>query len=253
MEQRIQEELNRIERDEGLRILYAVELGSRAWGFASEDSDYDVRFIYVRPAGDYIRINPLRDVIELPIVDDLDVNGWDILKAGALFRKSNPPLLEWLFSPIIYRENGNFAARLRLLAQQRASLKRMTYHYLSMARRNYKTAIEGRVNVIRKKYLYALRPLICIRWMEQKGSLPPTNLIEAVQAIHMPGDVLTLLHELIENKRLGGELGESEPLLALNQFISDEIERVGVTVADLPDDDMDAGIINLLIREQVGL
>ena len=102
----VREEVNRrldaIEADSGARILYACESGSRAWGFASADSDYDVRFVYVRPRDWYLSIDldRRRDVIELPIEDELDVNGWDLPKAPRLFRNSNPPLLEWLGSPI---------------------------------------------------------------------------------------------------------------------------------------------------------
>src|SRR5438105_459905 len=133
MDTRIQRELDRIETEQNVRILYAVESGSRAWGFDSPDSDYDVRFIYIRPVREYLRVSPPRDVIELPITETLDVNGWDIYKALELYRKSNPPLLEWLNSPIVYREKGELAADLRRLARDYFSPLRMTYHYLSMA------------------------------------------------------------------------------------------------------------------------
>src|SRR5947208_3039805 len=123
MKERIELQLDEIETRHNATILYAVESGSRAWGFASENSDYDVRFIYIRPIRDYLRIQPIRDVIELPIVDDLDVNGWDITKALNLFRSSNPPLLEWLNSSIIYRETGELAGSLRNLARTHSSMR----------------------------------------------------------------------------------------------------------------------------------
>src|SRR5271163_1132955 len=95
--EQIQSTLEKLEAVEKIDILFAAESGSRAWGFASPDSDYDVRFIYRRRAlTDYVRIDPGRDVIEQMLPDDLDMAGWDILKAGGLFRKSNPALLEWL-------------------------------------------------------------------------------------------------------------------------------------------------------------
>ena len=117
---RIGAELEDIEQREGVRIFYACESGSRAWGFPSTDSDYDVRFLYARPSDWYLSINveTKRDVIERPIVDVWDVNGWDIRKALQLLKKSNPPLLEWLHSPVVYRETGDFAARLRTLAAE---------------------------------------------------------------------------------------------------------------------------------------
>lgn len=132
MRDRILESLSAIERDHGCTILLAVESGSRAWGFASQDSDYDVRFIYARPRDWYLSIaEHRRDVIELPIVDELDVNGWDLRKALRLFRKSNPPLLEWLTSPIVYRETPT-AQRMRELIPQYYSPRASFYHYLHM-------------------------------------------------------------------------------------------------------------------------
>ena len=107
--------LNAVEKDEGVKILYACESGSRAWGFPSRDSDYDVRFVYVHPAEWYLSIDleKKRDVIERPITDQIDLNGWDLRKALGLYRKSNPPLLEWLNSPIVYWETYGVAAKLR--------------------------------------------------------------------------------------------------------------------------------------------
>jgi predicted nucleotidyltransferase len=107
--------LDQIERDEDVRIFYACESGSRAWGFESTDSDWDVRFIYVHPRDWYLTIDieEKRDVIERPINDELDISGWDLRKALKLLRKSNPPLLEWLSSPIVYKEAGTVAEQLR--------------------------------------------------------------------------------------------------------------------------------------------
>jgi predicted nucleotidyltransferase len=100
----ILEQLEQIEQEEQVTILYACESGSRAWGFPSQDSDYDVRFIYLHKPEWYLSIYDKRDVIERPINNMLDINGWDLRKALNLFRKSNPPLLEWLQSPIQYKE-----------------------------------------------------------------------------------------------------------------------------------------------------
>jgi len=111
---RIQSELTSVEQSEDVVVLLAVESGSRAWGFPSVDSDFDVRFIYLHPRDWYlsIELESLRDVIERPIQESLDLSGWDIRKALRLFRRSNPPLLEWLQCPIIYREQSSFADRL---------------------------------------------------------------------------------------------------------------------------------------------
>ncbi|MEM6906851.1 MAG: nucleotidyltransferase domain-containing protein, partial [Pseudomonadota bacterium] len=100
MRAEIMAKLTGIERDFGVRILFAIESGSRAWGFPSPDSDYDVRFVYVHPTDWYLSLTPGRDVIELPIRDDLDIGGWDLRKALNLLLKPNPVMLEWLSSPI---------------------------------------------------------------------------------------------------------------------------------------------------------
>lgn len=104
MHSEIMNKLESIEQEHGIKILYAVESGSRGWGFASQDSDYDVRFLYIHPTDWYLSIEERKDHIEYPINDLLDINGWDIKKAFLLFKKSNPPLLEWLSSPIVYAD-----------------------------------------------------------------------------------------------------------------------------------------------------
>lgn len=132
MREKIQEQIRRIEESENIKILLAVESGSRAWGFASPDSDYDVRFVYIRRPEDYLRLDAIRDVIELPIDDILDINGWDLQKTLRLLYKSNPTLFEWFSSPIVYQET-EFADKLRDLMMHYFSSKKTLYHYISMA------------------------------------------------------------------------------------------------------------------------
>ena len=243
----IQDALDRIDREQDARLLFAVESGSRAWGFASPDSDYDVRFVYKRGVREYARLQERRDVIELPIAGDLDVNGWDVMKALAQFRKSNPSLLEWLHSPIVYRENGDFAIRLRLLAQEHFSVRRMTYHYISMAKSNYRLSIENKVEVSLKKYLYVLRPLCCIRWMEQHSTPPPTSIHDILAHVELSGDVRTRLHELMERKKRVVELGVEAHDVMLDDFIDGELFRVGEEVTNLPDRDMPVELLDELL------
>lgn len=137
MEKMIVSRLREIEEKEKVHILLAVESGSRAWGFASPDSDYDVRFIYIRPKEDYLRLESIRDVIELPINDVLDINGWDLQKTLRLLYKSNPTLFEWFSSPIVYMET-EFARKFRRIMNEYFSEKRSLYHYISMAEGNFR-------------------------------------------------------------------------------------------------------------------
>jgi predicted nucleotidyltransferase len=138
----ISSQLKMIEESYQVRILYALESGSRAWGFASLDSDYDVRFLYVHPVEWYLSIRDQRDVIEIPITDSLDINGWDLKKALKLFCKSNSPLLEWLRSPIVYRDVEGLAESLRNLIPTCFSPKNGMYHYLHMAKGNFREYLQ---------------------------------------------------------------------------------------------------------------
>lgn len=140
-------------------------------GFASPDSDYDVRFIYKQVTGNYLSIRERRDVIEVPINQDLDINGWDIRKALQLFLKSNAPLYEWLQSPIVYREQTDFTAILKAKMSTYFSSRAGCHHYLSMARNTLENDL-NQPEVRLKKYFYALRPALAAAWILQ-GSAPP--------------------------------------------------------------------------------
>lgn len=171
MEQTIVRKLHEIEKNEHVRILLAVESGSRAWGFPSTDSDYDVRFIYIRQKEDYLRLEKTRDVIELPLDDVLDINGWDLQKTLRLFRKSNPTLFEWFSSPIVYMETP-FAETFRTMMGNYFSTKRSLYHYIHMAEKNRREYLEGDMVKV-KKYFYVLRPVLACRWILEKKTPPP--------------------------------------------------------------------------------
>lgn len=249
----IEAKLQLIEAHNDVKILYASESGSRAWGFASPNSDYDVRFIFARDVRSYLRLRPMRDVIELPIENDLDINGWDIIKALNLLRNSNPPLIDWLNSPIIYREEGSLAASLRTLTVENFSPKRMTYHYLSMAKGTYKSYIEHNSEVAHKKYLYLMRPLLCIRWIEQYGTPAPTSLCKTLEGIELPDTILSELNNLLRLKQSSEELGIAPTNLMLNEFGNSEITRISDIVTSLPDPDFDEKPLNSLLWDLLGV
>ena len=127
----INRRLKQVEIDHGVKIVYAVESGSRVWGFHSPDSDFDVRFLYIRPMAWYLSVRDRRDVIEVPIEDDFDLSGWDLQKALNLMSKSNPPLFEWFSSPIVYR-TSLIAEQLRKLGQSYFNPRAAIYHYISI-------------------------------------------------------------------------------------------------------------------------
>ena len=229
--------LEQAEVEHSVRVLYACESGSRAWNFASPDSDYDVRFIYVRNMDWYLSfdVEARRDVIEYPIVDAIDCGGWDIRKALYLFTRTNGALLEWLRSPIHYIERGSFAQDLRELAPTAMNARALCYHYSHMARGNAREYLfSDRVRL--KKYFYVLRPLFAIRYIEQDRGIPPVpfeDLVEAVAPDYLREDIARLL----AMKRSTGELGLGDPMPEINEFIESELQRHGDTFSgqDRPD------------------
>ena len=218
--------LDTIEREEDVCVLYACESGSRAWGFASPDSDYDVRFVYAHRPDWYLSIADRRDVIERPIIDELDLSGWELRKALRLFRKSNPPLLEWLGSPIVYRERTALASRLRALAARHHSPRSCAYHYLNMARRNHAAYLQGdRIRL--KKYLYVLRPLLAVRWIESGRGIVPMEFERLVEAMIADTGLRRAIDALLARKRTGSELGRGPRIAVISEFIETEIAAHG--------------------------
>ncbi|RFS19204.1 nucleotidyltransferase domain-containing protein [Chitinophaga silvatica] len=172
MHSRILEQLAALEETNAVKILFACESGSRGWGFASTDSDFDVRFVYARPASTYLSIKEYRDVIELPVDEVLDINGWDIKKALKLFYKSNAPFYEWLQSPILYKETTDLRQTLLSLMDHYYSPRAACHHYLSMAHNTWTNDLQGE-QVKLKKYFYVLRPLLACDWIAMGKGVAP--------------------------------------------------------------------------------
>ncbi|MCO6512746.1 MAG: nucleotidyltransferase domain-containing protein [Aridibacter famidurans] len=250
METEIQSSLDEIERTEGVRILFACESGSRAWGFESTDSDYDVRFIYVRPRDWYLSIEEGRDVIELPIDDVLDVSGWDLKKALVLMRKSNPPLLEWLRSPIVYRQDESATAKLRAMADKCYSPVSCFHHYLSMARGNFRDYLE-RDEIKLKKYFYVLRPVLACNWIEREIGPVPMEFEAMLNEIIPSGDLKNDIDDLLEKKMSAGELDRGPRIDSIHEFLASEIHRLSEKEPPKSGKDELTGDLNELFRELV--
>jgi len=223
--EKIKERLLVIEKVHDVEILYAVESGSRAWGFESLDSDFDVRFIYKHPEQFYLSILPKRDVIEIPIQDDLDFSGWDLKKAFFLLNKSNPVLFEWMRSPIIYRKNPEFFEVFTTVSRDYFSPIRSMYHYLHMAKHNFRDYLK-RDSVKAKKYFYVLRPLLACLWIEKFESAPPLEFQILVEELLTDSMIREELEILLNLKKSGRELGEIPRKENLNNFIEITIQHL---------------------------
>lgn len=245
----IMKKLAEIEEKENVRILFAAESGSRAWGFASPDSDYDVRFIYVRKQEDYVRVLPMRDVIEWQLDETLDINGWDIQKAMRLLLKSNPTLFEWSNSPIVYMTTPEWE-NLKVIINRYFSSKSGVYHYLHMARRNYREFLQME-QVKQKKYLYVLRPILACRWILRNQTPPPMEFESLVQA-ELDPKLSPTVSGLLENKRRTSELGTVARIEPLNKYIESQLAELQNIVISMPNNsNQDINMLNELLRSIV--
>ena len=238
-----------IEKEQGVTVLYACESGSRGWGFASPDSDYDVRFIYVPRLPWYFRLGAQRDVIEQPISGALDINGWELRKALGLLRKGNATLIEWLDSPIVYRADGQFLAALRDAARQVHQPPHTFHHYISMARGNYREYLRGgRVRL--KKYLYVLRPLLAALWIEQGRGAAPMRFQDLVDTIVTDAALRGAIAQLLAIKRRAAEAEYGAPLPVINDFLERELTRLENTPLFAPQH-VDFSILDRLLLDTV--
>lgn len=226
--------LRAAEAEHQVTILLAVESGSRAWGFASPDSDYDVRFIYAHARDWYVAVDleEKRDVIEYDITDDIDLNGWDVRKALRLFVRSNPAVVEWIQSPIIYAAYGPFPDQARKHLPAIYSVARGIHHYRSMAKTNYRGYLRAD-RVPLKKYFYVLRPLLATRWLEKYGSAPPIEFHRLLAMAAGDTEFLEAAERLLIQKRASVEMSLAPPIPALNRFIEAELDRLeGILIPD---------------------
>lgn len=236
--------LDLVARAEGVRILYAIESGSRAWGFGSPDSDYDVRFLYSHPRDWYIALDEGRDVIERPLDARLiDLAGWDIRKALRLLLKSNPALYEWLVSPIVYRGDEKLRGKLKEMFEAHASQRTLSHHYWSIASTHWKSNLERHSEVKQKRYFYAIRPLLSLGYVVANGRPPPMAIDALLAALPMSLEARAPFDRLLERKRLTPELGLGPRIPEIDAWIERELARLDPTrlnLSDVPVADMTA-------------
>jgi predicted nucleotidyltransferase len=249
MKQKIVERLKTIEQSENIKILLAVESGSRAWGFASNDSDWDVRFIYIQQPDWYLSIDDKRDSLDYPADDLLDFSGWELRKALRLFRKSNPPLLEWLRSPIIYLEQFSTAERMRSLSAEYFNPRSCLHHYLHMASGNFREYLKGDYVPV-KKYFYVLRPVLACQWIMKTNTMAPMEFDHLLETQIDDNLLREAIDELVKRKKSGDELDQEPKITVINDyleeritFFEEQVKSFGPIIAP------DTGKLDLLFRE----
>lgn len=252
MVEEIKNELTRIENESEIKILLAVESGSRAWGFASNDSDWDVRYIYIHKLEWYLRIDDLKDSQEKILPNDLDLSGWELKKALKLFRKSNPLMLEWLRSPIVYQENFSTAEKLRTLSEKYFNPKSCMYHYLSMAKGNFKDFLAERDLVKTKKYFYVLRPVLACDWIKNTNIFPPMEFQKLVDSQVQNAEIKNEIVELLKRKMAGDELKEEPKIEILNAFLAEKIDFYSKYAEEIePNDKPPTALLDELFKETI--
>ncbi len=229
----IHEKLNEIEQKENVKILHCVESGSRAWGFASPDSDYDVRFIYVRPKNYYLKLEKTRDVIEWQLDETLDINGWDLQKALRLLYNSNPTLFEWNASPIVYRTTKEWQ-KVSVIINNYFIQKSGLYHYLSTAKSNYREYLKTET-VKLKKYFYVLRPILACKWIIDKGT-PPPMLFKTLADNYLEDTIKPAVEKLLEQKINSPEIGTGKKIDEINEYIELNLAEIGEIIKTYKDD-----------------
>jgi predicted nucleotidyltransferase len=226
--------IREIEEKEHIRVLHAVESGSRAWGFASPDSDYDVRFIYVRDKEFYLSLRDNKDFIDWELNEVLDINGWDLKKALQHFHKSNATLFEWSNSPVVYYTTEEWKQLYQKAACKYFSCKSALYHYYGTANKNYYGYLTEEM-VKYKKYFYVLRPILACRWIEEKKCPPPVLFDELFNTV-LEDDMKAAVEDLLSKKVKMSEADKAPRIEKINQYIEEKLAYYKA-LADTMDDD----------------
>lgn len=233
-EELIRRKLKEIEEREKIRVLHAVESGSRAWGFASPDSDYDVRFVYVRERDFYLQLRETKDFLDWELNEVLDINGWDIRKTLQHFHKSNATLFEWSNSPIVYYTTPEWKQLYEGTAHSYFSCKSALYHYYGTANKNFREYLQE--DMVRyKKYFYVLRPILACKWIEERTCPPPVLFDTLCEAV-LEEDMRPLVEELLAKKVQMSEAEKAPRIAAINQYIEEKLQYYKALTNGMADD-----------------
>lgn len=234
MQQTIQKRLKDLEQAHQIRIWYACESGSRAWGFASPNSDWDVRFIYSHPVDWYLRLDEGDNTLDLGVdADLLDFTGWELRKTLRLLANSNASPFEWLQSPVIYQSTVNFQTNLWQLAQAYFNPRAVAYHYYGLAKNSLKRGMQnGQMDL--KKYFYVLRPLLALRWVLTQRTPPPMKFAPLLEEIKTDIEVYRAIHRLVRTKKAAQEGDSIRPVPLIQRYIKGSLANFEAQLPDLP-------------------
>mgnify|MGYP001860141024 CR=1 FL=1 len=227
----IKQKICEIEEKEQVKIIYATESGSRAWGFVSPNSDYDVRFIYIRKPEFYLKLEKTKDFIEYEINDIFDINGWDISKTLKLLHSSNPTLFEWANSPYIYKKTEEWTLVQNIMNDYFLSKKALN-HYLSTAKNQYNRYLKDDI-VKLKKYFYILRPILACKWILNEKTPPPMLFAELVNT-QLEKDLKSIVENLVQKKINSQETELIPKIQILNEYIEENFIKLNTIINNVP-------------------
>ena len=222
--QSIKEKLSQIEAHENIRIIYACEIGSRAWGFASSDSDYDVRFVYVRPKEFYLKLENTRDTLECELNEVYDISGWDLKKLLQLLNKSTPSIFEWAASPIVYKTTDEWKTITQIL-NNHFSKEKALYHYNSLTKNHLKRYFNNKTEVKYKPYLYNLRHCLSCEWILDRES-PPPIVFDTLREQYLPKELQNSVNNLVELKKSRAEKETGPRIKEIDLYIDSVVSKV---------------------------
>ena len=252
MKKEILQLLSQTEKEKNVKILYANESGSRAWGFPSPDSDFDIRFIYMHERDWYLSVNESKDQITVMPNKLLDGMGWDFRKYLRLLYNSNATTFEWLHSPIVYLEDESFTAPLRGLAKIYFQPKKVVRHYLGIATGMlHREFQEDRVKI--KKYFYVLRPVLAASYISKYGTPAPVDFHELLPLIKNEPDIYNEINKLLKQKETAMESDKVKRINVLDEFVKKEMERCEAVAKALPNIQMEWDDINSFYRKTLHL
>ncbi|MFK7798389.1 MAG: nucleotidyltransferase domain-containing protein [Aureispira sp.] len=241
--------LQTLEKERNIKILYACESGSRAWGFASPNSDWDVRFIYVHPKDWYLSIQDKKDMIDLGVdAEDLDFTGWELRKFLRLMAGSNASPYEWLQSPIVYKEENNFRTVLQAAFPAYFKARSTAFHYLGLAKSSLKKGLVDQQMDI-KKYFYILRPLLAAHWILNQATVPPMEFAPLLAQLEDNTVLHTTIVELTKAKVAANEGDKIVPIPLIQEFIVQALEEYPEQAKLLPTTNGDYELLDDFFRK----
>ncbi len=244
-------QLMNLEQEYNIKILYAVECGSRAYRLESETSDYDVRFIYRNNnILSYIHLDGARpqNINKFTLGRFIDFQGWNVDKTLKHLGQGNCSLFEWCHSSIIYIDDSSgFVDSMRSIFRDPVLCEPLVHSYKGQFLSHYYKFVNPPKGFLNKdttdnafqikKYVHCVRPLIMCLYLNQcfQSGDPlgrSSYTIDVVCALDKLCDEYNItvprdkIKSLLDMKRFGVQQGNSEsPNVSTQIVLHDDVKK----------------------------